>query len=75
MDVFIAISGHGFICNLFTSRVRSNRPEEFYKKKVFLKNFTKFTEKHLRQGLFCNKAADWGPAFSLNTESGRVAFL
>ena len=36
---------------------------------------TKFTGKHLRWDLFCNKVAYWRPATSLNTESGTGAFL
>ena len=55
-------------------RVRSSRPEEFYEKGV-LKYSTKFTGKHLRWGFFCNKAAGWRPATSLNTESCTGAFL
>ena len=35
---------------------RSSPPEEFYKKGV-VKNFAKFTGKHLRQSLFLNKVA------------------
>ena len=35
---------------------RSSRPEVFYKKGV-LKNFAKFTGKHLYQSLFFNKVA------------------
>ena len=35
---------------------RSSRPEVFCKKGVF-RNFTKFTAKHLRQGLFFDKVA------------------
>ena len=38
--------------------VRSSRPEVFCKKDV-LKNFAKFTGKHLCQRLFFNKVADW----------------
>ena len=34
---------------------RSSRPEVFCKKKGVLKNFTKFTGKHLCQSLFFNK--------------------
>ena len=52
----------------------SSRPEEFFKKGV-LQNFGKFTGKHLRQGFFCNNTASWRPVTSLNTESGRGAFL
>ena len=36
------------------SNYRSSRPEVFYKKDV-LRNFAKFTEKHLCQSLFFNK--------------------
>ena len=39
---------------------RSSRPEVFCKKGV-LKNFTKFTEKHLCQSLFLNKDAALRP--------------
>ena len=59
-----------FLC---TWRVRSRHLEEFYKKSV-LKYSTKFTEKHLRWSLFCNKAAGWRPITSLNTESRTGAF-
>ena len=59
---------------LCTWRVRSSRSEEFYKKGI-LKYSTKFTGKHLRWGLFCNKASGWRLATSLNTESGTGAFL
>ena len=37
-------------------KVRSSRPEKICKKGV-LRNFTKFTGKHLRQSLFFNKNA------------------
>ena len=42
-------------------RERSSRPEVFCTKGV-LKNFAKFTRKHLCQGLFFNKVADLRPA-------------
>ena len=61
-----------FLSTLCTWRVRSSRPEKFYKKGIF-KNSTKFTEKHLRQCLFYNKTAGWRFATSLNTESGTIA--
>ena len=38
------------------TKIRSSRPEVFCKKGV-LKNFTKFTGKHLCQNLFFNKVA------------------
>ena len=63
-----------FYLLLCTWRVRSSRPEEFYKKGV-LKYSTKFTGKHLRWDLFCNKVAAWRPATSLNTKSGAGAYL
>ena len=40
---------------------RSSRPEVFCKKSI-VRNFTKFTEKHLRQKLFFNKVAGLRPA-------------
>ena len=63
-----------FYLLLCTWRVRSSLPEEFYKKGV-LKYFTKFTGKHVRWYLSCNKASSWSSATSLNTESGTGAFL
>ena len=38
---------------------RSSNPEKFCKKGT-LRNFAKFTEKHLCQSLFFNKVADLG---------------
>ena len=43
------------------SLIRSSRPEMFCKKGV-LRNFVKFTGKHLCQGLFFNKVAGLRPA-------------
>ena len=63
-----------FLSTLCTWGVRSSHQKGFFKKGV-LKNSIKFTEKHMRRGLFCNKAAGWRPATSLNTESGTSAFL
>ena len=40
----------------YRKKFRSSRPKVFYKKGV-LKNFTKFTGKHLCQRLFFNKVA------------------
>ena len=40
---------------------RNSHPEVFCTKSV-LKNFAKFTGKHLCQGLFCNKIANFRPA-------------
>ena len=47
---------------------RSSRPEMFCKKGV-LRNFTKFTGKHLCQSLFFNKVADLKPATLLKKET------
>ena len=43
------------------SSFRSSRPDVFYKKGA-LRNFTKFTGKHLCQSLFSNKVAGLTPA-------------
>ena len=40
---------------------RSSRPKVFFKKGI-LKNFAKFTGKHLYQSLFFNKVAELKPA-------------
>ena len=45
-----------FLSTLCTWGVRSSHLKEFFKKGV-LKNSIKFTGKHMRRGLFCNKAA------------------
>ena len=44
------------VCLLHSSGLRSSRPEVFCKKGV-LRNFTKFTGKHLCQSFFLNKVA------------------
>ena len=41
-------------------------------KKAILKNFAKFTEKHLRQGLFFNKVAEHMWTTFLQNTSGRL---
>ena len=43
-------------------------------KKSFLRNFVKFTEKHLCQNFFLNKVADWGLTL-LKKDSGTGIFL
>ena len=48
------------------SRFRSSRPEVFCKKAV-LRNFAKFTGKHLCQSLFFNKVAASKNTFSYRT--------
>ena len=47
---------------------RSNRPEVFCEK-GFLRNFVKFTGKHLCQSLFFNKVAGLRPATLLKKET------
>ena len=44
-------------------------------KEGVLRNFTKFTEKHLCQSLFFNKVADLRPATLLKRDSGAGVFL
>ena len=39
-------------------------PEVFYKKKLFFKNFAKFTGKHLCQNLFLIKLQAWDTFFT-----------
>ena len=54
--------------------IRSSRQEVFCNKGV-LRNFTKFTEKHLCQSLFFNKVGDIRPATYLKRDSGTGVFL
>ena len=56
---------------LLLKNIRSSRPEVLCKK-VVLRNFTTFTEKHLCQGLFFNKVAG---LFLQNTSGGYSCFL
>ena len=49
-------------------KFRSSRPKVFSKKGV-LRNFTKFTGKHLCQGLFFNKVAGLRPSKLLKKET------
>ena len=56
------------------SLVRSSHPEAFCKKGV-LRNFIKFTEKHLCQSLFVNKVAGLRPATLSKRDSGTGIFL
>ena len=53
---------------------RRSRPEVFCKKGV-LRNFTKFTGKHLCQSLFFNKVAGLRTATLLKKGSGTGVFL
>ena len=53
---------------------RSSCPEVFCKKGV-LKNFAKFSGKHLCQSLFLNKFAGLKPATLLKKDSGTGVFL
>ena len=56
------------------SIIRSSRPEVFCKKGV-LKNFAKFTGKHLCQSLLFNKVAGLKAATLLKKNSGTGVFL
>ena len=56
------------------SKLRSSRPEVFCKKGA-LRNFAKFTEKHLCRSLVFNKIAGLRPATLLKRGSGTGVFL
>ena len=57
-----------------STTIRSSRPEVFCKKGV-LRNFAKFTEKHLCQSLFFNKVADLRLQLYLKKDSSTGVFL
>ena len=59
---------------LITSTIRSSRQEVFCEKGVPW-NFTKFTEKHLRQSLFLNKVTGLSPATLLKKRLWCRCFL
>ena len=72
--IIISIKQH--LTNISSSiheKVRNSRPEVFYKKGV-LRNFTKFTGKHLCQSLFFNKVAVLRLAALLKRDSGAGVF-
>ena len=58
MKIFLAISQSSYCCFSYIILLtgRSSPPEVFCKKR-FLRNFAKFTGKHLCQSLFFNKVA------------------
>ena len=58
---FTDVLDRGRIENQNKTTIRSSRPEVF-RKKGFLRNFAKFTGKHLCQSLFLNKVAGLRPA-------------
>ena len=45
----------------YVQRVNRKQPPEVFHEKRVLKNFTKFTGKHLRESLFSNRVAGWRP--------------
>ena len=64
----LSVFGHFVGLALKGLKPRSSRPEVFCKKGV-LRNFAKFTRKHLCQGLFFNKVASlrlWHKCFPVN---------
>ena len=61
---------HGYL-SIILQRCRSSRPEVFCKRGV-LRNFTKFTGKHLCQSLFFNKVAGLRPATLLKKTLAQV---
>ena len=64
---------HNILHHRFLTESRSSRPEVFYKKGV-VKNFAKFTGKHLCQSLFFNKVAGLNPATLLKKETLEQVF-
>ena len=54
---------------------KSNRPESFCKKGALLKNFGKFTGKHLCPSLFFNKVAGLSLQLYFKKDSGTGVFL
>ena len=76
LSIMIIVSIKQHLTNISSSiheKVRNCRPEVFYKKGV-LRNFTKFTGKHLCQSLFFNKVAVLRPAALLKRDSGAGVF-
>ena len=59
--------------HLFHRNNRSSRPDMFCKKGV-LRNFVKFTEKHLCHSLYFNKVAGLRPATLLKKRSWHKCF-
>ena len=58
---FQSMAKNKFAYSFIVENIRSSRPEVFCKKDV-LRNFAKFTGKHLCQSLFYNKVASLRPA-------------
>ena len=76
LSIMIIVSIKQHLTNISSSiheKVRNSRPEVFYKKGV-LRNFTKFTGKHLCQSLFFNKVAVLRLAALLKRDSGAGVF-
>ena len=59
--LFQSMAKNKFAYSFIVENIRSSRPEVFCKKGV-LRNFAKFTGKHLCQSLFYNKVAALRPA-------------
>ena len=51
------------------------QPSEVFCRKDVLRNFAKFTGKHLCQSLIVSKVAGLEPATSLKRDSGKCVFL
>ena len=58
---FQSMAKNKFAYSFIVENIRSSRPEVFCKKDV-LRNYAKFTGKHLCQSLFYNKVASLRPA-------------
>ena len=62
-----SLANSAVVC-IVTLCFQKQPPEVFYKKSV-LRNFTKFTGKHLCEGLFFNKVASLRPATLLKKKT------
>ena len=65
----------GIDSNQFRSSIFQKQPPEAFYKKAVLKNFTIFTEKHLRWSLFLIKLQTFRPETLLKRESSTDDFL
>ena len=61
-------------CGISVTEIQKQSPRDVLLKGA-LRNFAKFTEKHLCQSLFFNKVAGLRPATLLKKNSGTSVFL
>ena len=72
--LFVLQTVHFYDKPIVSFSFRSSRSEVFCEQGV-LKNFAKFTGKHLRQSLFFDKVAGWGQQFYSKRDSDTGTFL